>query len=105
MRCCVTGRLEINQVDTGSEMGHIWTGCQSIAELTTRARQSVKFTCRFTARTRKTTHVFKQIDDLLHLTKRFGTLTLNNSDFLGGGSIFQLFPSVIYKAHCQRLAV
>lgn len=32
MRCCVTGRLEINQVDTGSEMGHIWTGCQSIAE-------------------------------------------------------------------------
>lgn len=49
MRCCVTGRLGINQVDTGSEMGHIWTGCQSIAELTTRARQSVKFTCRFTA--------------------------------------------------------
>lgn len=49
MRCCVTGRLEINQVDTGSEMGHIWTGCQSIAELTTRARQSVKFTSRFTA--------------------------------------------------------
>lgn len=38
--------------------------------------------------TRKTTHVFKQIDDLLHLTKRFGTLTLNNSDFFGRGLYF-----------------
>lgn len=37
MRCCVTGGLEINQVDTGREMGHIWTGYQSIAELDSRS--------------------------------------------------------------------
>lgn len=49
MRCCVTGGLEINRVDTGREMGYIWTGCQSITEPTKRARQPVKFTSRFTA--------------------------------------------------------